>query len=642
MYLPSCLCRNLDRSVTDFMKKEKSNKRSFSTETRCILLLITITLAAYANSFSGQLIFDDHKNITDNPNIRSLWPLTGAMSAPATAGIRTRPVVCLSLALNYALFGAHTAGYHAFNLIIHLLAGLTLFGIIRRTLLSERLRARFGEHATILAWLTAAIWAVHPIQTQSVTYIIQRCESLMGLFYLLTLYTMIRAMQSRRAAIWSFVSVLCCGLGMATKEVMVTAPVIVLLYDRAFGAGSFVSALRRRWGLYAGLAATWSIFAALMWIYPHPSEKVGFSAGISVLDYAMNECIVIVHYIRLSLWPAKLCLDYSWPVVKAWDQLVPSILMIVAMLGITIWGFIRNYSWSYLGVWFFGILAPTSSFVPIIDLIFEHRMYLSLAALILLFVITAYVCFQYVAKRIQVSWERAASIITERFKNYIPAIFMITILAALTLRTLYRNADYENPVLIWKAAINIAPHNPRAYLNLGCSFHLQGRLDEAANCYRQSLRLKPHQAIAESNLGTIFLEQGKFDEAIEHFKEALHSEPDMVVPLFGMAWLLATNPDPERRDASEAVDLAERAFKLTEYPSAWHFDRLAATYAAEGRFEQAQVVAEKALVLASEEHNNQLAEKIRERLELYKQAKPYRESVQVQGTSISDPNGAQG
>ena len=623
------------------MNKEKSNKRSFSTETRCILLLVTITLAAYANSFSGPLIFDDSTNISQNPNIRSLWPLTKALSAPAASHLRTRPIVSLSLALNYALFGAHTAGYHAFNLAIHLLASLTLYGIVRRILLNERLRPRFGEHATVLAWLTAAIWTVHPLQTESVTYIWQRCESLMGLFYLLTLYTMIRAMQSRRAAVWSVVSVLCCALGMATKEIMVTAPVVVLLYDRAFGAGSLVSALRRRWPLYAGLAATWGIFAALMWIYPHSSKTVGFSTGTSVLNFMMNECIVIVHYISLSLWPAKLCLDYSWPIVKAWDQLAPSILIILAMLGITVWGLIRNRSWSYLGVWFFGILAPTSSFVPIRDLIFEHRMYLSLAALILLFVLTAYVCSEYAAKRLQASGKIAAGATAERFMRYIQVIVMATIIAALTVRTLSRNADYQDPVLIWKGAIEVAPHNPRALSNLGHSFHQQGKLDEAANYYHQSLRLKPDHATPLSNLGYILSVQGKFDVAMEYYKEALHIEPDMVSPLWGIAWILATHPDPEQRDASKAVELAERAMGLTELPGAWHFDRLAATYAAEGRFEQAQAVAEKALVLASEEDNDELAKKIRERLELYKQAKPYRESLQTQGTSISDLKDAQ-
>jgi tetratricopeptide (TPR) repeat protein len=124
-------------------------------------------------------------------------------------------------------------------------------------------------------------------------------------------------------------------------------------------------------------------------------------------------------------------------------------------------------------------------------------------------------------------------------------------------------------------------------------------------------------------------------------KEALRLEPDMAVPLLGIAWLLATHPDPNQRDESKAVELAERAMELTELPGAWHFDVLAAAYAAEGRFEQALAAAEKALTLASEEHNNKLAGEISERLELYKGAKPYRESAQPQNTSISDSKDAQ-
>jgi hypothetical protein len=390
---------------------------------------------------------------------------------------------------------------------------------------------------------------------------------------------------------------------MATKEVMVTAPVIVLLYDRAFGAGSFVSALRRRWGLYAGLAATWGIFIALMWIYPHPSQKVGFSFDISVLDYAMNQCIVIIHYIRLSLWPAKLCLDYSWPVVKAWDQLVPSILIILALLTIMVWGLIRNRSWSYLGVWFFGILAPTSSFVPIIDLIFEHRMYLSLAALVLLFVITAYLFSQYAAKRLWVSGEMAANSIAGKFKHCISVVFMTIIIAMLTMATLNRNTYYHNPVLIWKAVLDVVPNNPRAHLNLGVALQSQGRINEPASCYRQALRLKPDFADAHSNLGYVLSAQGKFDMALEHYNEALRLEPDKVTPLSGIARILATHPDPNQRDASQAVDLAERAIGLTEFQSAWYYDNLAASYAASRRFDPAKETAQKAFNLAYEAKN---------------------------------------
>ncbi|HSY54782.1 MAG TPA: hypothetical protein VK785_10065, partial [Opitutaceae bacterium] len=181
-----------------------------------------------------------------------------------------------TFALNYALGDLNVRGYHWFNLLIHTLAGLTLFGIVRRTLLRQgyggqalvrpALSGRFGADAVPLALAVAVIWVVHPIQTEAVTYVSQRAESLMGLFYLLTVYCFIRgasATGERRdsqvirplsSCLWLLASVLSCFLGTLSKETIVTAPVMVLLYDRTFVAGSFREAWRLRWRYYSGLA----------------------------------------------------------------------------------------------------------------------------------------------------------------------------------------------------------------------------------------------------------------------------------------------------------------------------------------------------------------------------------------------------
>lgn len=380
------------------MDNQALKKKPLFTGTRFLPgLLIIIGAVAYTNSLRGPFIFDDKPNIPDNAKVQRLWPLSEAMSAPEGSGISGRPILCLSLALNYAISKYSVWSYYLVNVIIHLLAGLALYGIVRRTLLSKHLRRRFGNHAAVLAWVTATIWVVHPIQTGSVTYIIQRAEPLMGMFYLLTLYAAVRAMESRRAAVWSVVSVACCGLGMATKEVTVTAPLIVLLHDRVFTAGSLRSALRRRWGLYAGLAGTWGILAMAMRSSSY--LDTGFSIGISPFDYALNQFIVVAHYLWLCVWPAKLCLHYNWPVVKEFDKILPSMLVIAGMVGATAWGLARNRKWGYLGAWFFGILAPTSSFVPLKNLAFEHRLYLSLAAPIVLVVTGGYILLGKAAMR---------------------------------------------------------------------------------------------------------------------------------------------------------------------------------------------------------------------------------------------------
>ena len=171
------------------------------------LAVVFAGLLAYHNSFFGPFVFDDIPHITENPRIRQLWPPWDVLSPSSSALINARPVVDVSLAVNYALGGYNVWGYHALNLTIHILAGLTLFGIVRRTLRQPPLRERFGAAADGLALAAALIWTVHPLQTESVTYVIQRAESIMGLFYLLTLYCFIRGAASPRPRLWYWLCV---------------------------------------------------------------------------------------------------------------------------------------------------------------------------------------------------------------------------------------------------------------------------------------------------------------------------------------------------------------------------------------------------------------------------------------------------
>ena len=169
-------------------------------------------------------------------------------------------------------------GYHVVNLAIHILGALVLYGVVRRTLLCASLRQRYGDEARWLALAVALIWVVHPLQTESVTYLIQRTESLMGLFFLLTLYCVIRGSTSSGRRGWYAAAVVCCALGMGSKEVMVVAPLTVLLYDRAFLSGSFREALRARAALYAGLFGCWLVLVGLV-----ASTSHSLTAGFGLL-----------------------------------------------------------------------------------------------------------------------------------------------------------------------------------------------------------------------------------------------------------------------------------------------------------------------------------------------------------------------
>ncbi|MGA2605784.1 MAG: hypothetical protein ABSG14_16325, partial [Verrucomicrobiia bacterium] len=203
------------------------------------VLIIAAGIGAYHNSFQGPFILDDVPSILENPQIRHLWPIGEALSPSANSMVGGHPVVNLSLAVNYALGGLAVWGYHALNLTIHILAALTLFGIVRRTLARPKLREQFGASGEWVALAVAVLWTIHPLQTEAVTYLSERGESLMGLFYLLTLYGFLRGVESPGHGRWFVLSVAACALGMATKEVMVTAPLMVLLYDRTFVSQSF-------------------------------------------------------------------------------------------------------------------------------------------------------------------------------------------------------------------------------------------------------------------------------------------------------------------------------------------------------------------------------------------------------------------
>ena len=192
-------------------------------------LIVLAAVLAYRNSFGGPFIFDDELSIRQNPTIRELWPIWKPLCPPNHGEpVTGRPLLNLSFAVNYAINGLNVWGYHVANLAIHVLAALLLFGILRRTFLLPSLGNFRIPTPTCLALAIALLWAVHPLQTESVTYIVQRAESLVGLFYLLTLYCFIRGATPAEDSLWYAGAVLACLLGMASKEVMVSAPLIVL------------------------------------------------------------------------------------------------------------------------------------------------------------------------------------------------------------------------------------------------------------------------------------------------------------------------------------------------------------------------------------------------------------------------------
>jgi len=350
-------------------------------------LIVFAAFLAYWNTFSGPFVFDDVASVVENQQIRNWWDVGGLLRSERELPVAGRPLVNASFALNYAMGGLDVRGYHAWNVAVHLACALLVFAIVRTTLQQPALRDRFGSRAPDLAFAVALLWALHPLNTEAVDYVTQRTESMMAFFYLATLVASSRAAAEPSRRRWPIAAVVLCASGMACKESMVTAPVIVALYDGAFLFGSLKEAFIRRWRLYAGLAATWVILVLVLFSGARV-HSAGFSTGVSVWTYLLNQTVMIVRYLYLTVWPWSLVSNYGWPASLTLADVLPEAAAVCALLAATLFAMFRWPSLGFAGCWFFLTLAPTSSVVPIATEVgAERRMYLPLVSLIALAVV---------------------------------------------------------------------------------------------------------------------------------------------------------------------------------------------------------------------------------------------------------------
>ena len=470
--------------------------------------ILVVTAFCYFNTRTAPFFFDDKASIEENSSIRHLMDVRSVLSPPVTgAGVTGRPVVNLSLAINYALSGKSPGGYRATNILLHVLTGLTFFGLVRRTLLLPTVPSRFRAATLPLATAIAGLWTLHPLQTESVTCIIQRTEILVGLFYLLTLYAFVRSVDSTSRS-WPVVCVGSCLIGMASKEVMVSAPLMVLLYDRTFVAGSFRTAWQRRRALYLCLACTWVLLGYLVLKAGGArGTAAGLGLGVSWWTYALKQCEAIVWYVWLGLWPHPLVVFYGSDVVTRITEVWWQIGVLTTAVVATLIALRRQPKLGFVLLWFFVILAPSSSVIPLItQTMAEHRMYLPLASVLTLLVLGVY----HLAGR-HALWGFAA---------------VATSLAFLTVR---RNHDYQSPLRIWTDTVAKRPLAAQAHVNLGAALRDLGRRTEALEHYEMAVRLAPGLSEAHNNIATILLETGRPAEAIAYCETALRLKPDFAI-----------------------------------------------------------------------------------------------------------------
>lgn len=537
-------------------------------------LIAVALIIVYSDSLSVPFLFDDIPAIQENTSIRSLGTL---LTPPADTSASGRPVLNATFALDFAIGGLNPLVYHVTNLVIHGAAAALLFGILRRTL--RPMQTRAGP----VSLFATLLWAVHPLNTEAVTYTVQRAESLMGLFYLATFYGFIRATEpaSKHPQKWFLLSLLGCVLGMATKEVMVSAPILVLAYDSIFISGNLGKALRVRWRIHMALMGTWIVLLVLLVRTGGRTSTVGFETAVTWWRYSLTQLVAVTRYVFLFFWPRSLVLDYGTVLSELSPALILYACPLIAIGGLTLWSLARHPRLGFLGLAFLAILAPTSSFVPIAtQTMAEHRMYLASITLAVL-----------------------VAIAVDRYLGRYRLLFLVPTLCLLGAATYARNLDYRSALSIWTDTASKFPKNARAYLNLGKALEKQpdsqeaqiaayqkalsiqprypeahmnlgsvlaglpGRSGDAMREFEAALAASPHLAAAHYDLGTLYMEAGRNEEAEGHFRQAIASQPDLFEAHFNLGITLGREGKLE-----DAVAENTAAVKLNPLSAEAHYD----------------------------------------------------------------------
>ena len=536
-----------------------------------MLVLSVAVFVVYYPAAGVPFILDDFETIVDNPSVRQLWPLVGRgenygpFNPPDTSPSNGRPLVNLAMAVNYHFGGLDPSGYRIVHMVVHVLSAMLLWAIVARTLRLDFFLGRFDRVAGPLSFAAAFVWAMHPLHTETLVYVTQRTELTMGLFYLGTLYCSMRYWAAERRAVranWLMLATLACLSGMLCKEMMASAPAMVLLYERTFVTGSFRRTLRRSWPLYVGLALAWVPVIALNVAEPR-CPGAGFGKGATAHEWWFTQTKVLFLYLKLTVWPWPLVIHYDIPYLKtlsqAWPWLLATGLLAVGTL-VLVW---RRSVVGFTAIWFFAVLSPTLV-VPLVgETVAERRMYVPLAAIVPLLIVGGYVVLQQV-------WQAVARRVGREAIRSGPlavlCVVTVTVVIGFGYLSSQRLLAYRDEFSLWQDAAVRQSHNPLVQLNLGTLIAEEGRLPEAIGHFEEAVRLAPDpqesplwyadlmRYRAHYNLARAFEDSARFQEAIEQYRATLRVRPDDAASHYNLARLLE-----DAGEAQQAVEHYRRA-----------------------------------------------------------------------------------
>jgi tetratricopeptide (TPR) repeat protein len=590
-----------------------------------IALIALLSAAIYSNTVAAPFAFDDGPNIESNPMIRvaDLRPQT--LWRAGMESRDNRPIAYVSIAFNYYLGEYEVRGYHIVNIIIHAIAGILVY-LLAIDLFGRQQYPANKDTATresqIVALLAATIFVAHPIQTQSVTYIIQRVSSMAAMFCLLAflLFILGRNREGLRRGIFWGASGFAWLLALGTKQIAMPLPMFLFLYEWYFRQKLSLAWLRSRMGLLLGTVA---VMALVSIVFILSDDTTTYDAReFTLAERLLTQPRVLMRYIGLLLFPhpSRLNLLHDVPVSHSLIDPPTTLLSLLALLAIFALAIRlapRFRLLSFCIVWFFASLAIESSFISL-EMMFEHRLYLPMVGVSIL----------------------AASGVHSAFRGSTLRLAPISLglIALLSLGTYQRNEVWQSKLALWEDTVAKSPNEYMALNNLGnelrdlaiaafpkyyparwnmAALSLDmGKNDRALEEFDAALDLRPDSISAHRQLTKLFLAKGDWSRALEHAEEAHRLDLDRPGAMMRVAWILARSPDPEQRDPERAVELAERANQLTEGMAPAMLDTLAIAYAAALRFEDAARVQRDLLQLELETGGPRVGV-IRDRLEKY-------------------------
>lgn len=476
------------------------------------LAIIVLAVACYANALNGSFHFDDGHAIQENPSIRTL-DVGRFFSDVSTFSVMPqnqsyRPLLLISYAVTAAITGVQPLAFIAVNLLIHVLCALVLFAALKEVLW---LIGRACRVQTI-AFLAALLFAAHPLFSECVNYVSARSESLSGLLMLVSLYSYLRGRVDER---WMPAAVLAIAAAMLVKPVAIVLPAILVLLE--------VSAAGRRpvrqVAPWLGAIAATALMTALIGVWMTPALTLDATSGFSRAEYLRSELPAYWHYVRLFVWPAGQSADPDYPVVHSIFE--PRAFVagtaLLAAAAFAAWGIVRRRcTGSALAVaWFLICLAPASSFMPLAEIVNEHRPYLAAASLCAL---AAGALVELLPRALRVSGPRATRA---------TVVASVVVLAALGTATHLRNRAWRTEETLWADVVSQAPGSTRAQTNLGVALIAAGKPDEAEPHLREAVRLSPAYAYARMSLGTLLLGRGDSSEALAQLDRALVLDPNL-------------------------------------------------------------------------------------------------------------------